>query len=279
MVMLGAAVAAVHAGVMPPWQSAAWWFIASGAMGLAVGDTALFAAYDRLGASLPAMLSYCLAAPLAGLIEWLWLGTAIAPRDAACAGVMLLGVAVSLSGKAAGGPSGSTAKESAPRRFWSGVGFALLSGFGVALSAVLIRRGYLAWRPGPSAALDLTFLRCCGGAVAALALWPLLAAQDDSAGYWIRRFEKRLGTRSWRRGGPWLLLAALAGPVVGVMCYQIALANQPSGMVQAVVALVPVVVVPLAWWSEGERPTWRSLLGGAIAVAGVAAMIATTASR
>jgi len=31
-------------------------------------------------------------------------------------------------------------------------------------------------------------------------------------------------------------------------------------------------VIPLAWWLEGERPTRLSLLGGAVAVAGVAAL-------
>ncbi len=275
LLMLGSAVVVAHASGVPRWQPGAWWFIASGVMGLAVGDTALFAAYDRLGARLPAMLSYCLAAPLAGAIEWAWLGTGIAPRDAACAGVMLVGVAISL----AGGGSRRSTGDSQPARFRSGIAFAVLSAVGVAVSAVMIRRGHLAWHVDSiqAAALDLTFLRCCGGAAAALALWPVLPAQDDSAGYWIRRFEQRLGTRSWRRGGPWLVVAALGGPVAGVMCYQIALIDTPSALMQALVALVPVVVIPLAWVSEGDRPSLLSLLGAAIAVGGVAGMFAIRA--
>ena len=40
-------------------------------------------------------------------------------------------------------------------------------------------------------------------------------------------------------------------------------------MVLPVVALTPLVIVPLSMWSEGEKPTVRSLAGGLIAVAGV----------
>jgi drug/metabolite transporter (DMT)-like permease len=36
-----------------------------------------------------------------------------------------------------------------------------------------------------------------------------------------------------------------------------------------VVAMVPLAVIPLAYWLEQERPTRRSLVGGVLAVAGV----------
>jgi drug/metabolite transporter (DMT)-like permease len=73
-------------------------------------------------------------------------------------------------------------------------------------------------------------------------------------------------------GGGWLLANALAGPTLGVVCYQWALARHPVSEVLPVVAMVPLAVIPLAWWLERERPTRLSLLGGAIAVAGVVAL-------
>jgi drug/metabolite transporter (DMT)-like permease len=33
-----------------------------------------------------------------------------------------------------------------------------------------------------------------------------------------------------------------------------------------------LVIVPLSYWIEGERPTRRSLLGGLVAVAGAVAL-------
>ena len=57
-------------------------------------------------------------------------------------------------------------------------------------------------------------------------------------------------------------------------CYQWALATTPSGIVLPIVACTPLVIVPFSFWLEGERPTRRSLLGGALAVAGVIALAA-----
>jgi drug/metabolite transporter (DMT)-like permease len=70
-------------------------------------------------------------------------------------------------------------------------------------------------------------------------------------------------------GGGWLLANALAGPTLGVVCYQWALARHPVSQVLPVVAMVPLAVIPLAYWLEQERPTRRSLVGGVLAVAGV----------
>jgi drug/metabolite transporter (DMT)-like permease len=66
----------------------------------------------------------------------------------------------------------------------------------------------------------------------------------------------------------WILGNSLAGPALGVGCYQWALSGTPSGIVLPIVALTPLVVIPLAYVLEGERPSLRSLLGGLIAVAG-----------
>jgi drug/metabolite transporter (DMT)-like permease len=62
-------------------------------------------------------------------------------------------------------------------------------------------------------------------------------------------------------------MAALFGPVVGVACYQWALATAPSGIVLPIVALCPVVILPLSYFWEGDRPHPRSYVGGAVAVA------------
>ena len=45
-----------------------------------------------------------------------------------------------------------------------------------------------------------------------------------------------------------------------------------TGIVLAITALTPLVVIPLALWFDGERPTLRSIGGGLIAVAGVVAL-------
>jgi len=78
--------------------------------------------------------------------------------------------------------------------------------------------------------------------------------------------------RPWRRAWPWVVANALAGPALGVACYQWALAVAPTGIVLAIVATTPLVVIPFTMVLDGERPTVRSLVGGAVAVLGAAAL-------
>lgn len=77
-------------------------------------------------------------------------------------------------------------------------------------------------------------------------------------------FRKKI-RESWH----WLLINGIAGPALGVGCFQWALATTPTGIVLPIIALTPLAIVPFSRIFEGERPTWRSLLGGAIAVLGV----------
>jgi len=76
------------------------------------------------------------------------------------------------------------------------------------------------------------------------------------------------GFRRWR----WTLANGLCGPVLGVSCYQWALATTPSGIILPIVATTPLVAIPLAYWIDGERATLRSFIGTAIAVAGAASL-------
>ena len=68
---------------------------------------------------------------------------------------------------------------------------------------------------------------------------------------------------------PWIIVNALSGPALGVGCYQWALMQEKSGVVLPIIALTPLVIIPFSRYVEGERPRKRSLLGGAVAVAGV----------
>ena len=69
-----------------------------------------------------------------------------------------------------------------------------------------------------------------------------------------------------------VFFAGLAGPVLGMGTFQMALATVPSGIVLPITATTPLMVIPFAYWLEGERPSKRSLVGGVIAVAGAVAL-------
>jgi drug/metabolite transporter (DMT)-like permease len=86
--------------------------------------------------------------------------------------------------------------------------------------------------------------------------------------------ERTLGVSGkWGKVWPWVLLNGLAGQTLGVSCMQRALETTPTGIVLAIIATTPVIVIPLAMVFEHERPTWHSLTGGVIAVAGVVGLV------
>jgi drug/metabolite transporter (DMT)-like permease len=74
---------------------------------------------------------------------------------------------------------------------------------------------------------------------------------------------------TFQRTWPWVLINALAGPTLGVACYQWATKVADTSLVLSVTAMTPLCVIPLAYLADGERPTRRSILGGMVAVSGV----------
>ena len=75
--------------------------------------------------------------------------------------------------------------------------------------------------------------------------------------------------RSW---WPWLLSAIVTGPILGVSALQMAYAEVPSGIVLAILATLPLAVIPWAWLLDGDKPSLRSLLAGFVAVAALVAL-------
>jgi drug/metabolite transporter (DMT)-like permease len=70
----------------------------------------------------------------------------------------------------------------------------------------------------------------------------------------------------------WVILAAIFGPVLGVSCFQQSLKTLTSGEAMAVTATSPLILIPLAYFFEGERLRPLSLLGAFIGVGGVIVM-------
>ena len=232
------------------------WYMLSGAIGFGLGDIALYFALPRIGSRLTLLLTQCLAAPLAATIEWLWLGTALSAAELLTGAGILAGVFLALI---------PTDRNDQPRNaFWSGTGFGVLAALGQALGAVVSRHAYeLSLASGVR--IDggtAAFQRILGGVVCSGVAWWFWRNRADE-----RSWPALLGQLKVARFRRILLASALFGPVLGVGCYQWALATTRSGIVLPIVALCPIAVIPLSWWIEGDRPAPRSLLGGGIAVA------------
>ena len=230
------------------------WFFLSGIIGFGLGDMALFGALPRIGPRLAILLTQCLAAPIAAVTERVWLGTILRPVDVGWAALTLAGVAVALA------PDRGLQVER--RVFWIGALFGVGSALGQALGAVISRK---AQEVSQLAGVEVdggtaAYQRILGGVLITAAAFVLL-----------RQWRPRPGEGTpahWRRGWPIVALNALAGPTIGVSCYQWALRTTPSGIVLPIVATSPILTMLLVWGLEKERPTRRAVVGGMIAVAG-----------
>lgn len=244
-------------------------FALSGLVGIGVGDTGFFQALPRLGSQRTTLLTQCATAPAAALIEWLWLGTALTAVQGLCVVVILAGVVVALA-------PGDHLKIPRPRLV-TGILFSLVGALGMAFGAVLSRKAYAVAHaagqhldPGTAG-----YQRVLGGAVALGLVMLVVKWQTARMRYQSREARDACRERSpqpMRKEGniwPWVIANSLAGQTLGVTCMQWALETTPTGIVTAIIAMTPIVMLPLACVFEGDRITARSVVGGMISVAGV----------
>ena len=245
-------------------------FLMSGIVGIGIGDLAYFQALPRLGSHLSVLIVQCLTAPFGALIEWVWLGTTLSPRHILFGMITLIGVGTAVA------PGEHL--QLTRRRATIGVIAGVLAALGGAAGAVLSRRAYQVVH-SHGEHLDLIsagFQRVLGGLI--LAGISLAVVKREQFRLFFQKPRESLSRLPGKRRGawPWIFLNSMAGQTLGVSCMLWALETTPAGVVLPIIAMAPIVVIPIAFAVEGERSTLRSLVGGTIAIAGV---IALTLSR
>ncbi len=138
-------------------------FFLSGVIGFGIGDLALFQALPRIGSRLSVLLTLCLSAPLAAVVEWLWLGTALTPVQMLASSAILVGVGLALApGKHL---------EVAKGHVTTGILFGLLSASCQGLGAVFSRKAFtIAAAAGENIdGMTAAYQRIIGGVLVAFA--------------------------------------------------------------------------------------------------------------
>ncbi|HEY5297109.1 MAG TPA: DMT family transporter [Verrucomicrobiae bacterium] len=239
-------------------------FLASGFIGVGLGDTGYFQALPRIGTRRAVLIVQCFTAPFAAVIEWLWLGTKLNLQEIFCIAVIVMGVALALA-------PGDHLKIPARQLIW-GISFGFFAAFCNALGSVMSRKAYAVVHdagqfPDPG---TTSYQRVLGGIFIPAII--LLAVKGRSAKAQGKMFEQktwRVSREKWRRIWPWVLGNSLAGQTLGMTCFQWAVEKTPAAIVTAVVATTPIVLLPMTRITDGEKIGMRSLCGAMIAVAGV----------
>ncbi|NET37069.1 MAG: DMT family transporter [Cyanothece sp. SIO1E1] len=218
----------------------------SGAVGIGLGDTAYFAALNHLGAR-RALLMESLAPPLAAVLALLFLSEQLQLQ--AWMGILLtvLGVAWVITERV---PI-TTQISTHPL---SGVGFGMLAALGQASGAVLSRAALANTTIDP---LWSALLRLVAG-VLVLLVW--IYGQKRS-----QQWFEPLGSMRIVGG---VAIASCLGTYLAIWLQQISLKYAAAGIAQALSAISPLFVLPIAVWS-GERVSLRAIAGVIIALGGV----------
>ncbi len=234
-----------------PWEGVSWqqasWLALSGFIGITLGDTAYFAALQRLGTRRTLLLGI-LSPPISALLGWLLLHETLSLPVLGGIGLTLFGVAWVI---------GETSASEPPRQVWLGAGYALLAVLGQ-VGGALITHAQLndtALEPLPTA-----LLRLSAGTLGLLA-WGLLLPQNQG---------EKGSPWSWR--DPALRMACLGtflGTYVAMLTYMAALKYAAVGIVQTLLTTSQIWGLGLAAW-RGERITPRAVSGAVLALIGVA---------
>lgn len=229
-----------------------WLLLASGVLGIALGDSFYFAALRRLGTRRTLTLDAGGPAVTA-VAGTLWLSEALAPLQ--WLGVVLISGALLLVARQR--PERSALPAPRSQQPWLGVLLALaalLCGTGGALFTRLALRE-AALLPVQSALLRL--------AAAALVLLPLL----------VRMPRHAPRPRPQRRRWPLGLMATLLGTAAGIVLQQTALQRLPGALAVTLLATAPVMALPLAA-REGDRPGLSGVLAALLTLLGVGCVVA-----
>ncbi|WOD38590.1 DMT family transporter [Nodosilinea sp. E11] len=222
----------------------------SGVVGIGLGDTAYFAAINRLGPR-RALLLETLAPPIAALLALTFLQEALTSRA-------WLGIALTVAGVVwviaervpeVAGPS--------PADRW-GIIYGVLAALGQATGAVMSRAVLADTAVAP---LWSSLLRLGGGLIIILGI---LRYQGPVAGP-----LKPLRSPRLLAG---VALAAVLGTYLAIYLQQTALKYAAAGVAQALTSTSPLFVLPLAA-AMGDRVSLRAVAGAGVALVGVGILV------
>lgn len=247
-VSLGVLIAIL--GISFPADRSVWgWLVLSGLIGIAVGDTAFFAALSRLNAQLTAV-TQCLSPVTASLLAWAWLGETLGRNE-------LFGMGLTLSAVTGAVWLGGHTRALTRRHLFAGLAFAVLSAVANGTGIVIARSAFQ------------TVDAVAGTEIRVLAALLVLVPQclfSRSPGFSFGSLFHPM------RKGIALSLSAFAGSFLGLLLMSVGIKYAKAGVAAALSLTYPIWILPLARLFLGERTTPVGVLCILLAVLGVGLM-------
>jgi drug/metabolite transporter (DMT)-like permease len=246
------------------FSATAWfWLALSGVIGLSIGDIFLFRAFVEIGPRLT-LLIMSLNAPFSAMLGWWFLGEQYGPWQWLGMVVTLVGIGWVILERP---PEEETLPDAAPppvtrarlvrKLSLRGILLAFAGTVGQSIGSAMSKHGM-----GDYDAFAATQIRVIGGIVGLALLFCVL-----------RRWKITFRALGDRRAVMWMTFGAFLGPFLGVGLYLQAMKHTEIGVVATIVALLPIVVIPLSMAIHKEHVSPRAVAGAVIAFCGVLMLV------
>lgn len=227
-----------------------FWLGLSGIVGLILGDAFLFQAFILVGTRIATLIMASVPV-ISTMIAWIFLGEVLSI-------VKILGISITIGGitlvvlEQSNGSHGHKDQRSFALGILAGIGGAM----GQAVGLVLAKRGMV----GEYSALSAVVIRMV---VAMAALWLITLFTGQLRPVLKNAYQNRRALK-YIAGG------SIIGPVTGVWLSLVSIQATFIGVASTLMALTPVVLLPIARWGYKEDLSSRAVLGTLISMLGVA---------
>jgi drug/metabolite transporter (DMT)-like permease len=228
------------------------WIGASGVVGLAIGDSALFRAFTLIGPR-RGMLAMATAPVFTVIVAWFLLDESLGGMALIGIVVVMSGVMLAIVGKDPGGGIFANLDKALLRR---GYLLAMVAAAGQGLGSAFVKMGMA----GGAVSVDplaATFVRM----VFAFAAYWMMALPQHGLRVLLRPLRDRRGSLNLAAG-------TFLGPYLSVYLSILAIRHAEAGVAQVLLGAVPIFVLLPAWLMYRDRPTPLALLGVLAAVGG-----------
>ena len=223
----------------------------SGILGLAVGDTFLFKAYQLNGARIT-MLIMSLAPAIAASLAFFILAESISLTGITGITITIFGICVVvLEGGSDGSPRGKLSS--------TGIIYALLAAAGQGAGLVFAK---VAFRESDINGFVATEIRILASIVPLVPFALLTKRYSHPYQTFIRDIPA-----FWQT-----VLGSILGPFLGITSSLLAIKYTDVGIAATIMAIVPILMLPLVKFIYKEKFTWRAIIGAFVAVAGVSVL-------
>lgn len=221
----------------------------SGIIGLTFGDTFLFKAYQQMGARVTSLIM-SFAPAVSALLAFIFLDEFLSIVDIIAILITIVGIAIVVLER----------KENISlRKTFLNIGLlmAFLGAVGQGSGLVFAK---MAFNEGEINGFAATFIRI---GVSIITLFPIALMSG--------RLKNPIKTFSAdKQALKFTILGAILGPYFGITFSLIAISHTKVGIAATIMAIVPILMLPLVKYFYKETITKRAVVGAFVAVAGVA---------